>query len=712
MKPREADIQMTGRCLLALGTMFLSWFWIYGIQGENVVIYHLQPDIWEPPRDDVFIRFNMSNQNTAAYVTEFTICSRSYYTTLTTLQVLLSYASADTFDNAIMMYVRDGEHVFRYNNKPQAPIEKIKVPTVLRKWRHYCHVIDAANYSVYVDGKLMARGPVTVPDRVLPLNGSFIVGQEQDGYSRGFSRVQLLKGYASQINIWSYGLDSTTVEDIAFCKRNVLGNVFSSDREEMELFGAERSVAPLSDLCREDEKFILFPERRTYTESRVLCQLLGSELYAPSNIVANEVLFNLTLENNVCRQQFSTWIGVTDNEEEGVWRRVSDNKIITDIKFKQGQPDNVRFENCINMESELGAWSDFPCYDATLSCSPCEERLHIPLFLRGLCMKLKSETLFEVIGYSDKGSPYFHGYYGLMITRGANNYWTLFSTVTNRTQAYLNMSSTLIYPLGRNYWILTESFCEHSAGSTTELSLSACDDGEYMCDNGECISLHTRCDSKDDCSDESDEDNCFTVKIPEDYRSFKPPKNVENSSLSLQPFLKVEFLRFLSIEDVKESIQIEFMIQLSWPDSRVKYMNLRDDTLDNPLAESEVEGLWRPKIDFPNIKDGALKLLGENLYILKLKKALPSDFNDVKMGKLSPKFSFFLYPLLIQWILLLVPSQQILILIPKNITYDFLHPIPCAVVFENVIVYVVVEQYLHELCPCVMQNYPYSSSHA
>ncbi|XP_064111553.1 glycine receptor subunit alpha-4-like [Macrobrachium nipponense] len=76
------------------------------------------------------------------------------------------------------------------------------------------------------------------------------------------------------------------------------------------------------------------------------------------------------------------------------------------------------------------------------------------------------------------------------------------------------------------------------------------------------------------------------------------------------------------------------MIQLSWPDSRIKYMNLRDDTLDNQLAEAEVNKIWRPTTNFPNIKDGELKLLGENVYVLKVKKSLLADFNAVNMDEI------------------------------------------------------------------------------
>lgn len=36
----------------------------------------------------------------------------------------------------------------------------------------------------------------------------------------------------------------------------------------------------------------------------------------------------------------------------------------------------------------------------------------------------------------------------------------------------------------------------------------SCKDGEFACKNGECIEEHLRCNSVNDCKDESDEHNC------------------------------------------------------------------------------------------------------------------------------------------------------------------------------------------------------------
>ncbi|XP_071547713.1 uncharacterized protein [Panulirus ornatus] len=597
--------------------------------GEEVQVFSLQPDIWESPRDDVYIRFNMSNQQVATSLTQFTICSRVYLTGLTTLQVLLSYATADFFSNAIMMYIIDGSHFFRYNNKPQTAIERLEVGTVLRQWRHYCHVLSGDTYTVYVDGQALASGPIVVDDRRLPLNGTFVVGQEQDGLSRRFDSQQILKGFVTQVNIWSYGLSDAQVAKMATCQENMKGDVFSSDRDATELINVDEKTEPLQKLCQMHEDFLILPEGRTFADSLRMCHLLGSDMYAPLNREMTERVNKKFFTKKPCRK-IHLWIGMTDKEEEGIWRRVSDEKIVTDIDWAPGQPDTSRVENCVIMSGRDALWNDYSCKKYQ-SCALCEEPLNLPLYLRGMCKERLTEIMFEVLDrFSNK--PFFHGFYGLMIIQRKDRHWTMFDTVSNTTVAMLKVASDVSYPIGRHQWKLFSPVCERPVGSMLELSLSRCKEGkEYMCDDGQCIHVTARCDAKTDCDDETDEDNCSVLKVPAGYRSFKPPKNLEDPTQPLEPILVFKFLRFLKIEDVEETIKLEFIVSIKWKDSRLMFLSLRADTHDNKLSEDEADRLWKPMLRFPNVKDGVLQLLEENIYIQRMNLSLPADFNVVNM---------------------------------------------------------------------------------
>ncbi len=45
------------------------------------------------------------------------------------------------------------------------------------------------------------------------------------------------------------------------------------------------------------------------------------------------------------------------------------------------------------------------------------------------------------------------------------------------------------------------------------LTLTACNETQYTCDDGTCVDLHMRCDKNNDCDDKSDEDKCSKVQF-------------------------------------------------------------------------------------------------------------------------------------------------------------------------------------------------------
>ncbi|XP_069184718.1 uncharacterized protein [Procambarus clarkii] len=597
------------------------------ISGEEVRVFTLQPDIWEPPRDDVYIRFNLSNQQVATNVTDFTVCSRVFPTAITTLQVLLSYATADDFSNAIMMYIIDNTHFFRYNNKPQPAIESLNLGTLLRQWRHYCHVFSGDTYTMYVDGAALASGSIVVDDRVIPLNGTFVVGQEQDELSRKFQREQILKGYVTQLNFWNYGLSKADIEMAATCKENLKGNIFSSDRDSFELINSATNIWPLLDLCSQNEDFLIIPEGHTFEESVKICRKIGSSIFAPLTRNIRDKVNKTLYGEDICAKYL--WIGITDEKQEGIWRRVSDDAVVTDIFWGPGQPDNTPQENCILMDGRDAQWNDYSCKEYK-ACTPCQDPLRSPMFFRGICKERVTEIMFEILGYY-RSKPYFHGFYGLMIIQPIDKQWLLTDTVLNVSLASLTVASDTVYPLGRHHWTLLKPMCEQAVGTTRELTLSICKKGQYMCNDGECIDLAARCDAKSDCGDETDEDSCSILQVPQGYRSFKPPKNLEDPSQPLQPYFKFQFLRFLKIEDVEETINLEFIVSIHWRDSRLTYTNLRDDIHANKLSDKETDSIWQPKLKFPNVKDGKLDKLEELLYIQKEGNPRTEDFNSVNM---------------------------------------------------------------------------------
>lgn len=495
-------------------------------------------------------------------------------------------------------------------------------------------MVSGDQYTAYIDGAEVASGPVQVDNRVLPLNGTLVVGQEQDGLSTKMDKRQILKGFVAQVNLWSYGLPSHVVASIANCEKNGLGDIFSSDRQAsgLELINVGSMTKSMHDLCNRKETFIIFPEKRTFMDSVKICDLFRTKIYAPANTEINKELNATMSREGFCAGTINMWVGVSDEMEEGVWRRFSDSKVITDINFAAGQPDNSREENCMAMTGGEGVWADYGCKEKSLACVPCAERISIPLYMRGICAEMRTETMFEVLGYASN-RPFFHGFHGhMLISEGKD--WHLLDTVGNQSLARLTLPSRNVYPIGKHRWALASPICDQPVGSELVISLSTCVTGEYMCDSGQCIDVATRCDAKDDCADETDEDNCSVLAVPENYRNFKPPKSAENPEVALPLDLQFSFLRILNIEDVQQAIHLEFILSISWFDSRLRYLNLREDIHANKLSPAEKNSIWRPRLEFPNVQDGELKLLSDDVFVEKLNNSLPFDFNAVGMGEL------------------------------------------------------------------------------
>ena len=88
-------------------------------------------------------------------------------------------------------------------------------------------------------------------------------------------------------------------------------------------------------------------------ESNQFCKSLGGRL----NLATSQGWFNKTYdmlinsEKNNPQRCLRTWMGASDEQEEGVWRDSESGKIVNISKFwYPGQPNGLRRQNC------LGIW--------------------------------------------------------------------------------------------------------------------------------------------------------------------------------------------------------------------------------------------------------------------------------------------------------------------------------------------------------------------
>ncbi|KAK3875272.1 hypothetical protein Pcinc_019870 [Petrolisthes cinctipes] len=606
--------------------------------GENgkVKVFAMQLDMWAPPRDDVLIRYNLTDHFKEGDVSEFpevTVCLRARPVVLMSYESHISIATSDQDNDILHMYRRGEHHGFYYNGVRQYGFLNMTNDIGLHQWSHYCHNFHHGEYRAYIYGELAARGPFSVPHKVpLPVKGIITIGQEQDLLAGAYDTDQSFRGHIAQVNIWNKSLTPEEVRQQASCVEAPLGNIFSTDREEVELLGgATVELVDFEYFCQKDVEYVIFPEARYMAESRLTCNRIGYEVYTPNDKTDNIALHQESLrfaEN--CLSNYHLWIGVTDKEKEDVWRKFTDNTV-AETQFELNEPNGGTGENCMLMFLPNGRWVDTSCVIKWPACVPCNVDRTYPLRLRGFCYSNEAETYYEVLGYRGE-KPYLHGYYGMMVYKSGNYTWEMFDTTVGEVVGILDVPSKDSYPIGRHTWTLMMSMCNHLIGSSIQLSFSICDNDQFTCTNGDCIPKERRCNAKDDCSDLSDEEDCQFITLPKGYRTERPPDNeTEGLAVYLSPL--VEVLRFMKIDDIQRVINVEFTVEIRWNDPRPKYFNLGDTLEWNKLSDSDRQRVWMVKLTFPNVYDGKIKQLSEDLYLSKIGVPLPPDFNNVRMGE-------------------------------------------------------------------------------
>lgn len=381
--------------------------------------------------------------------------------------------------------------------------------------------------------------------------------------------------------------------------------------------------------CRPSHRYQVLPEVRSFKEALMICQVMNSSLALPTSADDNSHFYSELLSfEDVCQPSsvYKFYIGATDEAEEGVWLNVNTKKTIVYGNFKATHPRGGTNQNCAQVLPG-GFWTDGQC--TSQLCGTCRVESSEFLYLRGLCFTTEQEMKFRLDDYVN-GRTMFRGFYHLIIVwEDDTRRWLLKNTENNVSIAWTSPQIRTTYPVGLHTWMLMDDLCGLSQGALIPLSLSPCPHHMFMCKSGFCLHQPLRCNFRFDCADGSDEDNCSVAVVDSSYRHHLPPRGPKDTLLLLTPTLTLT--RIADVDDISMAVDLEFMVNPTWTDSRLTFSHLHPNT-KNVVPQREVEQLWTPKYQLLNLEGGQYTLLDTTVVINTARQPQPPDFNSVKRG--------------------------------------------------------------------------------
>ena len=98
--------------------------------------------------------------------------------------------------------------------------------------------------------------------------------------------------------------------------------------------------------------------------------------------------------------------------------------------------------------------------------------------------------------------------------------------------------------------------------------------GQITCDDGSCISIALCCDSRINCADHSDEQDCNLVSFDTtNYLMSSPPNTHESKYMTIAMNISVETID--NFNDNTMSYKMKFSMYLMWYDNRLTFQNLK-----------------------------------------------------------------------------------------------------------------------------------------
>ena len=297
---------------------------------------------------------------------------------------------------------------------------------------------------------------------------------------------------------------------------------------------------------------------------------------------------------------------------DGTWIDLYNKDPVKEIAWAAGHPTSALCAIFVVPWKGLGSYHCTVDIKVSPIYCPCSFPVRPDLTLRGLCPDSHIDQAYLARNDPVTGFLYYYGSHKT-IARFDGKRWSMLSAFFNTSASTEAKPDTFI--LGRHSWSISGDSEECHSGKpyTTKLKLTGCAEGQFTCDDGQCVKMEERCNQVLDCRDESDEDGCQLVVFKNNYNKNIPPigRTVEGGTIPAQVNISITLMKVVEIEETDHSIHLQFEINLQWRENRVKYQNLKEKSSLNALTEPDISRLWLPLVIYDNTDQKESTRLGE-----------------------------------------------------------------------------------------------------